>query len=95
MSDISAKVKWLDEHLNTDKKMTKLAMEQIDLSCGEGQIYQSISGLKCFTSSKNTIKYPKAILNIFNDPISFEYMQKPVVITNVPYHVYDRDFLVK
>lgn len=56
--------------------------------------YKCLLNYICQTKSTNIIKYPKEILNIFNDPINFTLMQSPIFIKNHPFEIYDKQSLI-
>lgn len=59
------------------------------------EYYTSLLGYKCQTKSKKTIEYPIELLELFNDPLTFNPMKYPILIDDHPFVIYDLDNLIK
>ena len=56
--------------------------------------YTSILGYQCETRSNQCLIYPTRILDIFQDPISFEIIKEPIFLNEHPVGIYNKESLV-
>lgn len=57
-------------------------------------IYRSLLGYDCITTSNTIIHYPKKLLELFSDPISFEELKEPIIMVDYPENIYDKSSLI-
>ena len=57
--------------------------------------YKSILGFDCYTKSQKVVEYPSDLIELFTDHIDFCLLEVPVVLSNNPLTVYNRNTIIQ